>query len=414
MAAEELALQALEEVRDELFEGAAAEFLLDSVQDEHRAHAEPDILRRASDWFARFTSHAYSLQAPPSTMADGPGFTVRESSGDEKLVSELSSGTLAQLQLALRLAVAQECERGVELPLFLDEALSNTDPVRFAQVASSLGELARSGRQVFFLASSPDDVQRLTEALAEGGYDAPKSFDLGALRGEAAAAASLAHTPLPEIAAPGAGELASAYGERMLVGDIDPFLGIDALHLFYVLHDDLTALHSVLEQRVTSVGEARQLFASQEGIGLDAGQRTRFAATCNATAAWFDAYKIGRGTRLTSEALREGPVSSTKYIEDLVAINAERGGDARALLRELGADASERDPRLKGFRKAKIVELAVDLEQRGHYSAEEPLEGSELRERALASSAGAIERGELSREDVFQHTAALAQWLGLN
>ncbi len=413
-AAERQALEALEEVRDELFEGAAAEFLLDSVQAEHRAHAEFGILRRASDWFSRFTSRAYTLGPPRSAADDVPGFCVHETAGGQKLVSELSSGTLAQLQLALRLAVAQESERGAELPIFLDEALSNADPVRFAQVAASLGELARAGRQVFFLASSPDDVQRLSEALRSAGYDAPQSYDLAELVGERAAAASLASTPLPEVPAPRSGEDAAAYGKRLHVPDLDPFLGVDAMHLYYAFTHDLGGLHALLAQRVTSVGQARELLSAREQRILDASQRERFEATRLMLAAWFDAYKIGRGRQLHSTDLREGPVGklTQRFVDAVLAINAELGGDARGLIAELRRESSERDKRLKGFRGSKIDELEADLEERGCYSPEDPLSLEELRERALAAADSWIARDVLVREDVFQLTNALAQWLG--
>lgn len=408
LAAEQEARDVLEELREELFEGAAVELLLESVQAEHRAHAEPDILRRAGEWFARFTGHAYQLEVGEGERP----FVVRESEGASKAPGELSSGTLAQLQLALRLAVAHESERGVALPIWLDEALSNSDPVRFAEVARSLGELAKE-RQVIFLASSADDVQRLEEALAEGELDPPKVHHLEALRVEQHRSKRLDAAPLPEIPAPLAGEEPATYAARLGVPALEPFEGVDAQHLFYALHDDLALLHSILSQRVDTIGKARVLFEAPGPEVLDEAGRARFEARVKVLAAWLQGYRQGRGRRLLAEHLREGPASGSKFLDALVAINEERGGDARALLAEAQKPSAERDARLKRFSGKLVEALKADFEDRGVYSSAEPSTAEELEARALTAAAGALERERLTREDVLQLANALAQWTTL-
>jgi DNA repair protein SbcC/Rad50 len=206
IAAESQAREALEEVRTELLESAAADFLVDSIASEHRSLAQPDILRRAAERLGEFTRHRYRLVAPRTAPENGPGFEIHETDGGEKALHELSSGTLSQLCLALRLAVAESLERDEELPIFLDEALTNSDPVRFKEIALSLGELVRGGRQLFFLTADPDDAARLELFLAELEFDPPRRFDLAELRGDDAAAPSLEHPPLAESPEPLPGE----------------------------------------------------------------------------------------------------------------------------------------------------------------------------------------------------------------
>ncbi len=410
LAAEELALDSLEEVRRELFESAAADFLVETIAREHQSLAEPDILRRAAERFGRFTRHRYRLTPPHDTLEEGPGFEVHETDGGRKQVAQLSSGTLSQLCLALRLAVAESLERDEALPIFLDEALTNSDPVRFREVALSLGELVREGRQVFFLTADPDDARRLEEFLGELSLESPcPRFDLAELSGEQAAAESLESTPLPEVPAPLPGEEAADYGERLRVPGIDPFAGVDALHAFYLCSDDLASLHAVLTERVETVGQVSELLESHPRPVWEAAIAERFTARRSVAAAWLEAYRIGRSPALPSEVLREGPAGRTKYLGALIEINAELSGDAAALLAAL--EPKDRDPRLKGFRQATVLLLRADLEERGLYSPREPLDEEALLERALAAAFPHLEDSTLSREEVHQLAHALAGWL---
>lgn len=411
LAAEQRALEALEETRRELFESAAADFLVETIAREHADLAEPDILRRAAERFGRFTSHRYRLTSPRDALEAGPGFAVRESDGGEKQIAELSSGTLSQLCLALRLAVAESVERDEPLPVFLDEALTNSDPVRFREVVLSLAELAREGRQLFFLTADPDDARRLEEILGEPGGDAVpcRRYDLALLRGEKGAAESLEHTPLPEVPAPRPAEDAASYGERLLVPAIDPFAGVDALHTFYLLSDDLAALHAILAERVETVGQVALLLESHPRPVWDEAQRARFTARRTVAAAWLEAYRIGRSPRVLPEVLREGPAGRTKYFDALAEICEEVEGDAARLLAAL--EPKERDARLKGFRNATVDLLREDLEARGLFTESEPLDEEALEGRALAAALPHLEEGAIDREEVCQLAAAFADWL---
>ena len=142
-AAEEgRARQALEDKRDEALLAAATRTLLDDVEQAFVAEHEPAVLRRARDVLAEVTARALDLRL----RGDGTFIAHDVRQGEERALSELSSGTRMQLLLALRMAWIETREHGGEtLPLFLDEALTTSDEARFAVMAQSLERLAGAG-----------------------------------------------------------------------------------------------------------------------------------------------------------------------------------------------------------------------------------------------------------------------------
>src|SRR5690606_36322296 len=67
-------------------------------------------------------------------------------------VERLSRGAREQLYLAVRLAAADAlAERGVALPLVLDDVLVNLDQARTEAAVRELAEVATGRRQVLFL-----------------------------------------------------------------------------------------------------------------------------------------------------------------------------------------------------------------------------------------------------------------------
>jgi len=408
-ADEESARERLADLRDELFETEAAAFLLDSVASDHQSLAQPDLLREVGRLFGHFTRHRYELRPAAYTAEAGLPFEIWEAEGRQKQFAELSSGTKSQLGLALRIAVAQSVELGEALPLVLDEALTNSDPERFRDVVVSLAELVRDGRQILFLTADDADAARLAGVLADEGLEPPKRFDLGELRTEGRLAETVAVERVPAVPQRGESEALDAYAERLGVPRLDPFIGVDSLHLFYLCSDDLDGLHEVLRERVETVGKTRKLLASDATVWRPE-RRTRFEALRTVAASWLDHWGIGRAPVVPPEELREGPAGTTKFIEDLVEISLELGGDARALVDALELPAKERDPRLKGFRKAKLEELKADLEARGYFTQDEPLGAEPRLDRCLQAAQTALESGALTREDVVQLANAFEQW----
>src|SRR5690606_14960904 len=129
-------------------------------------------------------------------------------------------------------------EHSRPLPLFLDEALTASDPQRFAAVAHTVRELVgQQGRQVFYLSAQPADLRVWRDAVG----DAVHCIDLPALRGSARAFGTShfpAPPPPPVVPAPLPAEDAAAYGRRLGVPPVDPALGAGRIHPFHLLRDD--------------------------------------------------------------------------------------------------------------------------------------------------------------------------------
>ena len=184
IAAREEARIKLRERLDEALFSKAGIFLVNSIKEKYEQTHLPRVFERARDHFSSFTHNSYELHL--SGEAGKPRlFAVDLSSGQRRELDELSDGTRAQLLLASRIAFAEEIEQGKILPLFLDEALDQSDPERFMKIVSGLGQIASDqDRQIFYLTSDPHDVERIRAALREENCDLTAEIDLALLRRE--------------------------------------------------------------------------------------------------------------------------------------------------------------------------------------------------------------------------------------
>jgi len=236
----------------------AGQFLLADVAEEHRTEHQPAVLADARDRLARFTHNRYDLVVDESGRIQ-----VRDTvQGLLQQPNHLSTGTRMQLFLAVRLAWTSVQEGGREpLPIFLDEALTTSDPERFNAIAHNLQALAdEEGRQVIYLSAEPADVVRWERTLERS----VNHLDLLAGRGgeplerdqyEVATAAE----PLPEPASRSPEEYAVLLG----VPPVQPWFDAGAIHLFHLMRDDLPLLHQLMEHwRTQRLGELELLLHS--------------------------------------------------------------------------------------------------------------------------------------------------------
>ena len=179
IAVREDAREKLLDRRDEALFAEAGRFLIDGVEEEFEQTQLPRVFERARNHFSEFTHHNYELRL--SKEATSPRlFAVELSSGEGRELDELSDGTRAQLLLAARITFAEEVEHGQVLPLFLDEALDQSDPARFEAIVRGLGRVAQDqGRQIFYLTADPLDVDRIEDALAKENCKITAAIDLG-------------------------------------------------------------------------------------------------------------------------------------------------------------------------------------------------------------------------------------------
>jgi uncharacterized protein YhaN len=124
--------------------------LLREADRRFREEHQPDLLRRAGSYLRHLTEGRYERLVVDETHADhlfhlvGPGLPA-----PVPLAPPVSTGTLEQAYLSLRLAIVDHLDQGGErLPLFVDEILVNWDGERRARGIEVLAGVAGT-RQVF-------------------------------------------------------------------------------------------------------------------------------------------------------------------------------------------------------------------------------------------------------------------------
>lgn len=126
---------------------SVARRLLLSIKAEFEARHQPEALRAASRYMQQLTEGAYQRVWTP---LDAQVLRIDDAEGRTLHISQLSRGTREQLYLSLRLALVRlYAQRGVELPLVLDDVLVNFDAQRARAAANLLRDFAHEGHQVF-------------------------------------------------------------------------------------------------------------------------------------------------------------------------------------------------------------------------------------------------------------------------
>ncbi|MBW2446971.1 MAG: hypothetical protein JRG83_13710 [Deltaproteobacteria bacterium] len=389
LADRSVAVTGLHDLRDQELYAAAGRFLLDAVEQEHERTQMPRVLNRARELFGAFTHHAYDLRVAPEDSGSFIAVETRTNNGLRP--DQLSDGTRAQLLLASRLAFAEEAEQGGALPLFLDEALDHSDPVRFNEIVRNLAQMiTRSERQIFYLTNDPNDIRAINNALSEETPDTANVIDLAAVRGQAASvpdAEALRVEPLPEVIDP-SGHTPESYGEAVGVPPFDPARGPEAQHLAHVLWDDLALLHRLLANRLERVGAWRSLSDSggplsraikeAPGTGRELDDRTELLE------AFCEAYCEGRSRPVSRETLENSGAVSPTFFERVVEVNRELGEDPDQLLAALRARSDER---LSGYRTRSTDDLEEFLLRDGILDRRPRLSSEEITGRLLASPA---------------------------
>jgi uncharacterized protein YhaN len=122
-----------------------------------REEHQPDLLRRAGSYLARLTGGRYDRLVVDEADAShpfrlmGPGLPA-----PVPLATPVSTGTLEQAYLALRLAIVDHLDQGGErLPLFVDEVFVNWDAERRARGIEVLADVSQA-RQIFVFTCHPD------------------------------------------------------------------------------------------------------------------------------------------------------------------------------------------------------------------------------------------------------------------
>ncbi|MDE0362412.1 MAG: hypothetical protein OXI74_14675 [Rhodospirillaceae bacterium] len=372
--AKDLAAEALRDKRDEALACAATQVLLDEVESAFKAEREPDLLRRARQWFEHVTAHAFTLE-----LRDTDSFVAHDrAQGELRTLKELSSGTRMQLLLALRLAWTEDRERGGEsLPLFLDEALTTSDVDRFSAMARTMSRLADAGRQIFYLSARPQEAGLWKQAAGT----APATIDLAAVRfGSALPDHDALRVETPTALPPPNGLAAEEYAVLIHVHPVNPRAAAGGIHLFHLLRDDLGLLHGLLDTwRIGALGQLESLLASNAAQSAISGRQTRrrLRQRCRTARTWIDHWRQGRGMPVDRAVLDESGAVSDVFLDPAADLAKELEGDGNALVLAL------RDRRVKGFHASKTDELERWLADRGYVDDAATLEPDERRRLTL-------------------------------
>ena len=375
---------ALQDLRDKALLAEAGRFLVNAVEKEYEQNQKPRVFERAAGHFSNFTHHGYELHLSRDTKSPRL-FAVDLPSGDDRELNELSDGTRAQLLLAARMAFAEEVEQGRTLPLFLDEALDQSDPARFEAIARSLGRLANDqGRQIFYLTSDPQDLHRFRQALEAENCVVAAEIDLGLIRGIAASVTEPTTLQVPRRPAVPAPDGASVeeYGVRLRVPAFAPALGSARQHFFYVLPDDLNLLHDFMVNGIKHAGQWETVSGTPLAERLRARSITsrEIESRLSLLEVFCEAWNQGRSRGVDRDVLVQSGALSDRYLDDVVAIARELGGDPEKLLAAL---REKNDNRLRGFRRSNADDLEGHLRDNGYLDDRPVLGESELKLRAL-------------------------------
>ncbi len=388
IAAREEARANLRSLRDDALLAGAGDFLLKEVEEEHEQTQLPRVFERARNHFSRFTLHNYQLclekgEAPPRLAA------IELRNGKRRELDELSDGTRAQLLLAARIAYTEEVEQGKVMPLFLDEALDQSDPQRFQAITASLGCIARDqGRQIFYLTSDPLDVDRIRDALGREGCDIAAEIDLGRIRtGQISVKGPQDLRIDPEPPVPEPGLLSSEeYAAHLKVPTFRPILGFAEQHVFYILWDDLPLLHDFLTNGIERGGQWKTVSDTplEEKLGSGSIDAAQIGLRLDLLEAFCGLWQEGRGKPVDRDVLIESGSVSKVFLEKVIAVANELGGDPEQLIAMLRARG---DTRLKGFRVNSAEQLQQYLSENGYLDHRPILDESELKLRALTTPA---------------------------
>jgi uncharacterized protein YhaN len=150
---------------------SAARALISTTLVRYERERQPVVVARASEIFSAVTDGYYTRLVPRGvdSGARERGFDVLSSQGARVDAAELSRGTVEQLYLCLRLALAETfAERAVALPLVMDDVLVNFDPERARGIAEALAATAAC-HQVLLFTCHPHVVELLRDVVPGAG-----------------------------------------------------------------------------------------------------------------------------------------------------------------------------------------------------------------------------------------------------
>ena len=382
---------ALAEARDKAAQDAVGNALSEWLRAQVSREHTPAVLERARALQLRFTRNAFDLQVDAEH-----GFVATDVKAERRRqLSELSDGTRMQALLAARLAFLEHTEAdGPKLPLFLDEALSTTDPQRFHEVGAALLDLVAEGRQVFYATADVAEVHAWQRICAQEGHSAPQVIDLAEVASERPWHDDLPAAPTPRTPPPPtAGHDAASYARALGVSPPGVRDALGRWHVVFLLHDDLDAVARLVAAGIDTAG---QFLAFRAGravpLPVDEAVAQRIAARARLLEAVLELRAVGRNRPLSwADVVASGGVTAT-FEAAMRELLADHGDDAGDYLAAVSA--------LKGFRGKSRTAMSEHFVGEGFIAGEAPLESAELVRRAAVAVGPQLRDGVLSLAEV--------------
>ena len=386
----EQARSELKDRRDHAMFNTAGRFLVEEVDRVYSRSQIPRVFERASELFSAFTHFGYRLELGHRT--ESPRLYATDiRAGESRELDELSDGTRAQLLLAARMAFAEEVEQGGRLPLFLDEALDQSDPRRFEAIARSLARVAEDqGRQIIYLTSDPSDIVRISNAIAKEESKIVAEIDLGEIRTGASSITNptiLELEPRIKIPTPN-GATMEEYAKEIGVTPLNPAHGYNKQDFFYILFDDLDLLYKLRSVGIDRIGQwsEKSVADMTESLASDSDTLQQIDTRVNLFGIFCELWSQGRSRTIDRDVLANSKAVSEVYLDNFAAIVIENDNDPQALLYTI---KERTDDRTRGFLARNIERLEEYLVDSGYIDHRVALEESEVTFKALATLADA-------------------------
>lgn len=147
---------------------AIAEALLREAKQIYEKERQPEIIRIASEIFAKITDNRWSGM---SLNLEDSSLAILPPHGEPVSPINLSRGAQEQAYLALRLAyIRSHREKAEALPLIMDEVLVNFDPERARRTAMAFADMTGSGQQqILYFTCQPHIVELLQSTFENTG-----------------------------------------------------------------------------------------------------------------------------------------------------------------------------------------------------------------------------------------------------
>ena len=250
----------------------------------------------------------------------------------------------------------------------------------------SEGGAGSGRRQIFYLSARRHEPALWQQATGAK----PAVIDLAAVRfpSEASAPEDYRVETPPSLPTPDS-RSAETYASLLGVPPrLDPHRPEGGIHLFHLLRDDLTLLHTLMDTwRIGTLGQLEILLASDAARAALPGNdlHRRLRQRCRVVRTWVELWRQGRGRPVDRGALEQCPAISSTFIDRVADLAARLQGDGEALLQALRAGEVDR------FQTRKIDELALWLADEGHTDDQERLTGEGRRRLTLQRAAPGTE-----------------------